>query len=69
MSTHDRWVSGAWRALRTFLQAFLATILAGPLRLIDASALRSAAIAGIAALLALIMRWLDDTEFRSLPPG
>ena len=69
MSTSDRWRSAAWRAVRTFLQAFLATVIAGPLQLVNVGTLRAAALAGLAAVLALLMRWLDGTEFPTPPPG
>ncbi len=69
MASSDRWRSGAWRALRTFLQAFLASVLAGPLQLANIGTLRAAGLAGVAAVLALVMRWLDGTDFPTPPAG
>lgn len=61
--------SAAARAARTFLQAFLAVVTAGPLLDLGVSTLKAAAVAGVAAVLALVQRWLDDTSVPTLPPG
>lgn len=58
------WVKDALeRLVKTFVQAFIAQVTASGLGLIDAiqdvSTLERAAIAGIAAVLSLIMSWLS----------
>lgn len=44
----------AERVVATFLQAFLAALLAGPLDLVSVGTLRAAALGGIAAALSVI---------------
>ena len=61
--------SAILRALRTFLQAFLAVVTAGPLLDLDVPTLKAAAVAGVAAVLALVQRWLDTTEVPTIPAG
>lgn len=61
--------SGAYRALRTFLQAAIAQVTLAPLINVDLPTLKVAAFAGGAAVLALVQRWLDDTPLPNLPPG
>lgn len=61
--------SAILRALRTFTQSFLAVVTAGPLLDLDVPTLKAAAVAGVAAVLALVQRWLDTTEVPTIPPG
>jgi hypothetical protein len=61
--------SGLLRAARTFTQSFLAVITAAPLLSLDVPTVKAGAVAGIAAVLALAQRWLDDTAVPTIPPG
>lgn len=61
--------SAVLRAARTFAQAFLAMVTAGPLLELDVSTLKAAAVAGLAAVLALVQRWLDTTHVPTIPAG
>lgn len=61
--------SGLLRAARTFLQSFLAVVTASPLLDLDVSIIKAGAVAGLASLLALLQRWLDDTALPTIPPG
>lgn len=61
--------SAVLRALRTFIQSFLAVVTAGPLLDLDVPTLKAAAVAGVAAVLALVQRWLDTTEVPTIPAG
>lgn len=61
--------SGLLRALRTFLQSFLAVVTAGPLLDLDVPTFKAAGAAGLAAVLALVMRWLDTTPVPTIPAG
>lgn len=68
--------SALYRAARTFTQAFIATVgvaLALPADTVKADTLEKAtvagAIAGGAAVLALVQRWLDTTSVPTIPPG
>lgn len=65
--TKKRVRSAAYRALRTFLQSFLAIVTAGPLLDVDVSTLKVAALSGVAAVLALLQRWLDSTGVPTIP--
>ena len=61
--------SAVVRAMRTFTQAFLAVVTAGPLLDLDVPTLKAGAVAGVAAVLALVQRWLDTTEVPTIPAG
>lgn len=61
--------SALLRATRTFLQSFLAIVTAGPLLELDVPTVKAAAAAGLAAVLALVQRWLDSTDLPTIPPG
>lgn len=61
--------SALWRALRTFSQAFIASLTLAGAGLYSMAAYKSATLAGVAAVLALVQRWLDATEVPTLPPG
>lgn len=61
--------SGLLRAARTFLQSFLAVVSAAPLMDLDVPTFKAAGAAGIAAVLALVMRWLDATDVPTIPAG
>lgn len=67
--TKARVQSALYRALRTFLQAFLASLTVSAVGLYSAAAWQSAVGAGVAAVLALVQRWLDTTNVPTLPPG
>ena len=62
-------VSGLLRAARTFLQAFLAVLTAAPVLDVSVPTLKAAAMAGVASVLALAQRFLDDTSVPTIPPG
>jgi hypothetical protein len=55
------------RAARTFLQTFLAVLLAAPALDLSGTALKAAAVAGLASVLSMINRLLDETPVPSLP--
>lgn len=61
--------SAILRALRTFTQAFLAVVTAAPLLDVDVPTVKAGAMAGVAAVLALVQRWLDTTEVPTIPAG
>jgi len=62
--------SAGLRALRTFLQAFLAVVTAGPvLHLGSIPTYKAGLTAGVAAVLALAQRFLDPTPVPSIPKG
>ncbi|MGH8905093.1 MAG: hypothetical protein ACRD0K_00895 [Egibacteraceae bacterium] len=54
------------RAARTFLQAFLAVLIAAPVLNLAVPALKAAAVAGIASVLAMFHRMLDPTSVPTL---
>lgn len=54
------------RALRTFLQAFLAVWLAGPALHLNVGVLKAAGTAGLTAVLTLAHRALDETSYAGL---
>jgi hypothetical protein len=55
------------RAARTFLQTFLAVLLASPALNLSAPGLKAAAVAGLASVLSLAHRLLDESPVPSLP--
>jgi hypothetical protein len=61
--------SGVLRAARTFVQSFIAIISASPLLDLKVSTVKAAAAAGLAAVLALVQRALDDAGVPTIPPG
>ena len=61
--------SGGLKAVRTYLQAFLGTFYGLPLFDVNVATWKAAAAAGIAALIALVMRWLDETPIPTIPAG
>lgn len=67
--TKARVQSALWRAARTFLQTAIAVLIASGTGFVDVSTLKAAALAGGAAVLALIQRALDTTDLPTLPPG
>ena len=54
------------RAARTFLQTFLAILLASPVLNLSGSGLKAAAVAGLASVLSMANRLLDETSIPSL---
>lgn len=68
-SLEDTLRSAAVRAVRTFLQAFLAVLTAGPVLNLGIPTYKAGLTAGLAAVLALAQRLLDDTAIPSLPKG
>jgi hypothetical protein len=65
---HDELIkSVAIRAARTFLQTFLAVLLAAPALDLSGPSLKAAGVAGLAAVLSGIQRLLDETRVPSLP--
>jgi hypothetical protein len=72
-----RITSALLRATRTFIQAFLATFtlsVVAPGGVIDVSTVEkvgaSAVVAGLAAVFALVQRWLDTVDaIPTIPPG
>jgi hypothetical protein len=54
------------RAARTFLQTFLAILLASPVLNLSGSGLKAAAVAGLASVLSMVNRLLDETSIPSL---
>ena len=54
------------RAARTFLQTFLAILLASPVLNLSGSGLKAAAVAGFASVLSMVNRLLDETSIPSL---
>jgi hypothetical protein len=54
------------RAARTFLQTFLAILLAAPVLNLSGSGLKAAAVAGLASVLSMVNRLLDETSIPSL---
>jgi hypothetical protein len=61
--------SGLLRAARTFLQSFLAVVTSAPLLDLNVPTIKAAGAAGVAAVLALVMRWLDTTDVPTIPAG
>lgn len=61
--------SALLRAVRTFAQSFLAVVTGAPLLSLNVSTLKAAAVAGIAAVLTLAQRALDESPVPTLPPG
>lgn len=61
--------SACLRAARTFLQSFVAVLIASGADYVDVSTLKAAGVAGGAAVLALVQRWLDDVGVSPIPPG
>ena len=61
--------SAGFRAARTFSQAFLGTVLAGTTFHFGIEPLKSAGVAGFAAVLTLVQRWLDTTPVPTIPAG
>jgi hypothetical protein len=56
----------AIRAARTFLQTFIAVLLASPALNLSAPGLKAAAVAGLASVLSLAHRLLDESSVPSL---
>jgi hypothetical protein len=54
------------RAARTFLQTFFAILLASPVLNLSGSGLKAAAVAGLASVLSMVNRLLDETSLPSL---
>jgi hypothetical protein len=54
------------RAARTFFQTFLAILLASPVLNLSGSGLKAAAVAGLASVLSMVNRLLDETSLPSL---
>ena len=61
--------SAGLRATRTFSQAFLAVLTAGPVLHLNAGVFKAGATAGLAAVLTLAQRILDDTAVPTIPAG
>lgn len=61
--------SGFLRAGRTALQAFLGVFYGLPLVDVNVATWKAAFAAALAAVLALVMRWLDETPVPTIPPG
>jgi hypothetical protein len=61
--------SAGVRALRTFFQAFLAVITAGPVLSLGIPTYKAGLTAGVAAVLALANRLLDPTPIPTIPKG
>src|SRR5262245_52309536 len=61
--------SAGLRAARTFTQAFLAVLTAGPVLNLNVGVLKAGATAGFAAVLTLAQRLLDDTRIPTIPVG
>jgi Putative lactococcus lactis phage r1t holin len=55
------------RAARTFMQTFLAVMIAGPMLDLSVRTLRAAGLAGVTAVLSMLHRMLDETPVPSLP--
>jgi hypothetical protein len=55
------------RAVRTFLQTFLAVLLAAPALDLSGPGLKAAGVAGLASVLSMAQRLLDETAIPSLP--
>jgi hypothetical protein len=55
------------RAVRSFLQSFLAVLLAAPALDLSTPVIKAAAVAGLASVLAMAHRLLDETAIPSLP--
>jgi hypothetical protein len=54
------------RAARAFLQTFLAMLLAAPVLNLSGPALKAAGVAGLASVLSMLHRLLDETSVPSL---
>ena len=61
--------SAGLRAARTFTQAFLAVVTAGPVLNLNVSVFKAAGAAGFAAILTLAQRVLDETKIPTIPAG
>lgn len=61
--------SATLRATRTFAQAFIAVLTAGPVLHLNVGVVKAGATAGFAATLALVQRWLDSTSIPTIPAG
>lgn len=61
--------SAGLRAARTFTQAFVAVLTASPVLHLDVSIVKTALTAGMAALLTLAQRLLDETNIPTIPLG
>src|SRR4030095_11494611 len=55
------------RALRTFAHTFVAVLVAAPVLNLSGPALKAAAMAGLASVLSMVNRLLDETPVPSLP--
>jgi hypothetical protein len=55
------------RAARTFMQAFLAVLLASPALDLSQPALKAAGIAGLASVMTMAHRLLDETPVPTMP--
>ena len=65
---HDELIKSVLiRAARTFLQTFLAVLLAAPALDLSGPSLKAAGVAGLASVLSGIQRLLDETRVPSLP--
>jgi hypothetical protein len=51
------------------LQSFLAVVTAAPVLNLDVSVVKAGAVAGVAAVLALGQRMLDEAGASPIPPG
>ncbi len=65
----DKVRSALLRAARTFTQSFIAVLTASPVLDLNIPTLKAAAAAGLAAVLSLVQRWLDDTPVWTIPTG
>lgn len=65
----DKVRSALMRAARTFTQSSLAVLTAGPVLNLNIPTLKAGGAAGLAAVLALVQRWLDDTPVPTIPTG
>jgi hypothetical protein len=65
----DKIQSALMRAARTFTQSFLAVLTAGPVLNLNIPTVKAGGAAGLAAVLALVQRWLDDTPVPTIPIG
>ena len=54
------------RSARTFIQSFLAVLVAAPVLELSAPTLKAAGVAGVASVLSMFHRLLDDTPVPSL---
>ena len=61
--------SAGLRSARTFTQSFLAVLTAGPVLNLNVNVFKAAATAGLAAVLTLAQRMLDETDIPTIPAG